>query len=104
MAEMITLRQLFTYRTDSLQIPANPQIQIDDQIQILERVTSEGYIHYVKGISSNNDMANGEWTYDLTTHWLGERPFEKWLFDEKQLSRETRIYLKWLYLSGEEQI
>jgi hypothetical protein len=34
MADMISLRQLFTYRTDAVKIPANPAIQVDDQVRI----------------------------------------------------------------------
>lgn len=105
MADMITLRQLFTYRQDQIQIKGNPQIQVDDQVQVYERVTNEGYVHYVRSIKSNNDLVSGEWTYDLTTHWLGERPFERWLFDPAQLRRETRRYLEELYIAtGEEQV
>lgn len=74
MAELIAVRQLFTYRRDSMVIPGYPAIQIDDQIRVFERVTGEGFVHYVGGISSTNDMTTGEWTYELSTHWLGERP------------------------------
>jgi hypothetical protein len=97
MAEMIALRQLFTYRTDRVTCPGFPAIQIDDQVRVFERVTNEGYIHYVKGISSNLSHETGEYTYDLDTHWLGERPFKKWAFDPALLSRETQAYLKGLH-------
>lgn len=76
MAELIAIRQLFTYRKDALVIPGYPAIQIDDQVRIHERVTGEGFVHYVNGISSSLDMQSGEWTYELQTHWLGERPPE----------------------------
>lgn len=92
MADMLSLRQLFTYRTDRVVIPANPAIQIDDQVRIYERVTSEGYIHYVKGISSSLDITTGEWTYTLDTHWLGFDKKSKWLFDPvvlKPLTQKT---------------
>jgi hypothetical protein len=91
MADMMSLRQLFTYRTDRVTIPANPAIQIDDQVRIFERVTSEGYLHYVKGISSSLDMESGQWTYDLDTHWLGfDRPGSIWLFNPKQFRATTQ--------------
>lgn len=94
MADMIQLRQLFSYRNDRVRIPANPAIQIDDQIRIYERSTSEGYIHYVKGISSNLNVATGEWTYDLETHWLGyDKKGGKWLFNPKSLHATTQAYL-----------
>lgn len=101
MAEMITLRQLFSYRTDTLVIPGNPQIQVDDQVRVFERVTSEGFLHYVRSIGSTNDLESGEWTYSLGTHWLGERPFKRWAFDPRKLSRETRRYLEYIYRTSE---
>lgn len=97
MAELIALRQLLTYRTNSVTIPGNPAIQIDDQVRIFERVTSEGYIHYVKGVQSDLSLETGEYTYALDTHWLGERPFKKWAFDPAQLSRETQRFLEGLH-------
>lgn len=94
MADFITLRQMFTYRRDSVVIPANPAIQPDDQVQIFERLTSEGYVHYVSNVASDNDMSgSGQWTYRLDTHWLGEDPLERWAFDRELLSAETRRYL-----------
>lgn len=94
MADMVALRQLFTYRTDSVTIPGYPRIQINDQVRINERVTGEAFIHYVKGISSRLDMETGEWTYDLGTHWLGEKPFSDWAFDPSKLSPTTQRYLE----------
>lgn len=93
MADMISLAQLYTYRTDRVRIPANPKIQIDDQVRILERVSSEGYIHYIKGISSSLDMESGQWTYDLETHWLGQDPKTQWLFNLDQLAPSTRYHV-----------
>ncbi len=94
MADLISVRQMFTYRSNTLEIPANPGIQVDDQIRIFERVTSETYIHYVDGISSEFDMETGRWVYSLTTHWLGEEPFDKWFFNPNDLSPETQAYLR----------
>jgi hypothetical protein len=90
MADMISLAQLFTYRTDAVRIPANPSIQIDDQIRIQERVTADGYVHYVKGIQSSLDMETGDWTYDLATHWLGYDPSTAWTFHPEQLYQATQ--------------
>lgn len=104
MAEMITLRQLFTYRTDSLTIPGNPRIQVDDQLRIFERTTSEGFVHYVRSISSSNNLETGEWTYKMDTHWLGEDPFRRWAFDKNQLSEETKRFLDYIYGSPEEVV
>ena len=93
MADLITVRQLFQYRRDTVEIPAHPGIQVDDQVRIFERVTSEGFVHYVMGISSTNDMSTGQWTYSLQTHWLGEDPEKKWIFDRSQLSEATIDFL-----------
>lgn len=93
MADLISIRQLFTYRTDQLTIPGYPVIQVDDQVRIFEQVTGEGFIHYVKGIQSSLDMEAGAWNYTLDTYWLGETPFTSWAFDPKNLAPETQTYL-----------
>ncbi len=93
MADMISIRQMITYRTNSLQILANPAIQIDDQIRIYERLTGEGYLHWVSGISSKNDLESGRWTYDLTTNWLGEDPLAAWAVDRTKLAAVTQLFL-----------
>lgn len=94
MADLVALNQLMTYRNDTVTIPGYPAIQIDDQVRIFEQVTSEGYIHYVRGISSNLDMESGNWTYQLTTQWLGEKPFNVWLFNPADMSAEFQQYVK----------
>jgi len=93
MADLITLRQLFTYRTDKVQIPGNPAIQVDDQVRIYERVTEEGYLHYVTDVAMSWSLETGKYTYELGTHWLGETPFSNWTFDPASLAAETRLYL-----------
>ena len=82
MATMIAIRQLFTYRTSRVTIPGYPAIQINDQVQIRERITQEDFLHFVSEVTSQNDLTTGEWTYDLTTHWLGTDPEEgEWAID-----------------------
>lgn len=93
MADLIVIRQAFEYRTDSVTIVANPAIQCDDQVKLKERITGEGYYHYVKGIKSTNDLEAGQWTYDLSTNWLGETPFGTWAFDQNALNIATAQYL-----------
>ncbi len=93
MVDQIALRALMAYRVDTIQVPGYPRIQVDDQVRIFEQTTSEGYLHYVRAISSNNDLENGVWTYDLDTNWLGESPFTKWAFDPAKLSQELQQYL-----------
>ncbi len=94
MADMIAARQMFDYRQSQVTIPANPAIQIDDQIRVYERITGDTYYHYVKGITSNLDMDSGEWTYVLDTHWLGEHPSDAWAMDSRILKQATQNYLK----------
>jgi hypothetical protein len=93
MADLITVRQVMSYRTDSVMIPGNPAIQIDDQAYIYERVTAESHLHYIKGITSEWDADTGKWTYQLDTCWLGSTPFTDWVFDPAALSAETQAYL-----------
>lgn len=93
MADLITLRQLFTYRTDKVRIPANAAVQIDDQVRLVESITEEGFLHYITGIQMNWDIETGKYTYDLSTHWLGETPFSNWTFNPDDLAEETRAYL-----------
>jgi hypothetical protein len=93
MADMIALSALMTYRVDTLQIAGYPGIQVDDQVRITEKISGENFLHYVRGISSNNDLESGVWTYDLNTNWLGIDPFSTWIFDPAQLSVELQQYL-----------
>lgn len=93
MADLITLRQLFSFRKDTMRIAADPSIQVDDQVKIVERVTSEAYFHRVESLSSEWNAKTGVWTYDLTTSWLGADPNAEWAFKSTQLAAETQAYL-----------
>lgn len=93
MADLIAIRQLFTYRTDRVTIPGFPRIQVDDQVRIYERVSSEGYLHYVRSVSSSMDLETGVWTYDLDVSWLGEDPSGVWTLRTADLAPETQRYL-----------
>ncbi len=94
-ADMTAIRSLFTYRQDRVVIPGFPGIQIDDQIVISERLTSEGVRHYVSGISSSNNLETGEWTYTITTHWLGDDPDHVWAVPRDQVPESvTRAFAK----------
>lgn len=94
MADLIALRQLFTFQTNRIVIPGYSAIQIDDQIRVYERVTSEELLHYVRGISSDWERETGKWTYTIDTHWLGRTPFTDWAFDPStMLSKDTKDYL-----------
>lgn len=93
MADMIAAQQMFDYRRTSVTTPGYPRIQLDDQIQIKERVTNEFYFHYVLGIKSELNMEDGTWIYDLTTHWLGDDREDAWVVDVFGLNTATRNFL-----------
>jgi hypothetical protein len=63
---------------------------------VFERTTSEGYVHYVRSISSSNDLESGEWNYSLETNWLGQDPESSWVFTQAQLSEETQMHISTL--------
>lgn len=94
MADLIALRSKLTYRTNRLTIPGTTAIQVDDQVQVMEKVTGESYLHYVSAITSDWDAKTGKWTYELTTNWLGSTPFTQWTFDPALLAPETKLYLQ----------
>lgn len=71
MADMIKLRQKQMYRKGNPVIPANPNLQPDDQVIIIERQTFEQHRHYITGITSTFDVETGQYDMTLTTHWMG---------------------------------
>lgn len=94
MADMIGQRQLFSYRTDEVQAPANPLIGKDDQVRVVERVTAEVYVHYIRGYSTHFDNMEGVYEMTLATHWLGERPGKRWAIDREKFAKETKRWLR----------
>lgn len=93
MAKTIVLRQMLTYRQNTVTIPGHPGIQVDDQVRIRERITGETYRHYVKAITSDWDATQGKWTYQLTTHWLGDEPGGRWFYNPDTLDNFEKRYL-----------
>lgn len=77
MADLIDMKMWFSRRLGNISCAANPLIDLNDQVRVIERNTGEVYIHYIRSISTNHDIESGEFTMDLTTHWLGGGPFEK---------------------------
>lgn len=73
MAELISLHIWFQQRVGNVTALANPCIQINDQVRILERITAETYIHYVRGVSTTHDLDTGQYMMTLTTHWMGDQ-------------------------------
>lgn len=73
MAELISLQSFLAQRQSSASCAANPAIQINDQVRIFERQTSETYIHYVRGVHTEMNLTTGTYNMTLTTHWLGDQ-------------------------------
>lgn len=82
MAELIALHIWFKKRIGTVTCIGNPAIDIGDQVRIWERVTSESYVHYVRGVSSTMDLDTGVYTMNLDTNWLGDG-------DEWVITRDT---------------
>lgn len=86
MAELVALFILFTYRKSTIQAPAHPGLQLDDQVRVFERTTHEYNVQYVAGINTRMDLDTGEYMMDVTTHWLGDDPDHEWFVDKSTLT------------------
>jgi hypothetical protein len=75
MAELLDMQIWFQRRTASVNCVANPLIDVNDQVRIIERQTGDVYVHYVKAVSFTHDLQSGSFTMSLTTHWLGGTPY-----------------------------
>lgn len=84
MAELIALHIWFQIRTSSATAWCNPAVQVNDQVRVLERQTSETYIHYVRGKHTVNDAEKGTYTMELTTNWLGDH--DSWVITSDNLA------------------
>lgn len=71
MADLIDMRMWFSRRTANVSCVANPLIDINDQVRVIERQTGDVFIHYIRGVSFHHDLQSGDFQMDLTTHWLG---------------------------------
>ena len=94
MADLIAIQQVFAYHTNMVTIAGHPGIQIDDQVKIQERVTSEVNLHYVTSIDMKWTAMTGRYSMDLETHWLGSNPFNDWSFQPRKAAASTQAYLK----------
>lgn len=72
MAELIAMHIFYRGRQGSVTMQGNPCIQVNDQVRILERTTSETFINYVRGVTSTLDNTSGQYSMTLTTNWLGD--------------------------------
>jgi outer membrane protein OmpA-like peptidoglycan-associated protein len=71
MAELIALQAFFSQRIGNVTTIANPALQINDQVRLIERNTSESYIHYIRSINSSMDLDSGVYVMSMQTNWLG---------------------------------
>lgn len=83
MAELIALHIWFSMRAGNVTCVANPAIQVNDQVRILERNTSETYVHYVRSVHTEMNLEEGTYTMDLSTNWLGDE--REWVITRKDL-------------------
>ena len=71
MAELIGLHSWFASRSGNVTVVGNPAISVNDQVRLVERNTSETFIHLVNSIDSNLDNDTGVYTMSIGTHWMG---------------------------------
>ena len=64
--------QLIYSAIGNIAMIGNPNIGMNDQIRVVERNTSETYIHYVRSVSSSMDLDTGSYTMNLSTNRLGD--------------------------------
>lgn len=93
MADLIAIRQAFLYQQNTVTIAGNPAIQVDDQVVIYERMTGESGLHRVLRIDSEFDFEDGKWTYQLTTHWLGDAAFTERAWEPPRIDQNTKFWL-----------
>ena len=92
-AFLVSLWSHWSYRQSKFRIPGMPALMPDDQIRIYERVTSETYIHYIKGVQSTMDLDRGTWYMDIDTQWLGNGPDAEWLVNVTEMPAALYAYL-----------
>ena len=93
-AYLVSLWIHWSYRKSKFRIPGTPGFEVDDQVRIYERTTSEVYVHYIQGYSSTMDLEQGTWTMDVETHWLGNGPTSQWMVKASDMHPALVAYLK----------
>jgi hypothetical protein len=77
MADLIDMRMWFARRTANVACVANPLLDINDQVRLIERQSGEVFIHYIRSIDFTHDLNSGDFRMTLTTNWLGGSPWRK---------------------------
>lgn len=93
-AFLVSLWIHWSYRKSRFRIPGNPAFEVDDQVRIYERTTSEVYVHYIEGYTSSMDLEAGTWFMDMDTHWLGNGPSEQWMVQSREMHPALFAYLR----------
>lgn len=78
-AELTGLRLWMSIRTGTITIIANPNLQVDDQVEIAAEVGQDTFLHHIRGINCTHNTESGEFTMQLTTSWLGDP--DNWAVD-----------------------
>ena len=93
-AFLVSLWIHWSYRRSRFRVPAMPAWEVDDQVRIYERVTSETYVHYIEGYTSVMDLEAGTWFMDMDTHWLGNGPSQQWVINSTEMNPALFAYLE----------
>lgn len=93
-AFLVSLWIHWSYRKSRFRIPGNPAFEVDDQVRIYERTTSEVYVHYIEGYTSSMDVEAGTWFMDMDTHWLGNGPSQQWMVQSREMHPALFAYLR----------
>lgn len=90
MAELISLQIWFQLRVAQADCWADPAVEPDTQVRLLERQTSETAIHYVRSVNDTMTLGKtGTWTMRLTTNWLGTH--EQWAITADNVDQSEEI-------------
>lgn len=71
MAELTGIRMFFARHGGRITAWANPLIDPDDQVKLVEATSWDHFLHRVQSMSTTYDAETGEYTMDLTTNWMG---------------------------------
>lgn len=72
MAELVDVYIRRAVSTGVVTFVANPALQINDQVRLMERTARETRVHYIRGLNSNQDLDTGVWMMTATTNNLGD--------------------------------
>lgn len=71
LAELTAMRMWFARHGGQITAWANPLIDPDDQVKVVEATTWDTFLHRVQSMSTTNDIETGKYEMTLTTNWMG---------------------------------